>query len=238
MVKNGEVTIIMPKNFNWEKTLNKTWYWSKVILALIILTLLSYGYGTFHPNKHAKLKVNSELDIFYMNQIKDMDLREPEFTYTNDVQFVRALHKCINYINFSTPKDKRVPYEMIVGQAALESGWGMSRFATEANNLFGIRTFSEKTPHLLPVGVEKWPGWGVRSFGSKCDSVKEYVRLLNEHPAYAEFREKRKETVDPIKLIKTLDKFSTTVDYDKRVIRIIKKVRKLENTFATDKSIK
>ena len=80
--------IIMPKNFNWEKTLNKTWYWSKVILALIILTLLSYGYGTFHPNKHAKLKVNSELDIFYMNQIKDMDLREPEFTYTNDVQFV------------------------------------------------------------------------------------------------------------------------------------------------------
>ena len=53
----------MPKNFNWEKTLNKTWYWSKVILALIILTLLSYGYGTFHPNKHAKLKVNSELDI-------------------------------------------------------------------------------------------------------------------------------------------------------------------------------
>ena len=137
----------MPKNFDWEKTLNKTWYWSKVILALIILTLLSYGYGTFHPNKHAKLKVNSELDIFYMNQIKDMDLREPEFTYTNDVQFVRALHKCINYINFSTPKDKRVPYEMIVGQAALESGWGMSRFATEANNLFGIRTFSEKTPH-------------------------------------------------------------------------------------------
>ena len=50
----------MPKNFDWEKTLNKTWYWSKVILALIILTLLSYGYGTFHPNKHAKLKVNSE----------------------------------------------------------------------------------------------------------------------------------------------------------------------------------
>ena len=52
MVKNGEDMIIMPKNFDWEKTLNKTWYWSKIILALIILTLLSYGYGTFHPNKH------------------------------------------------------------------------------------------------------------------------------------------------------------------------------------------
>ena len=238
MVKNGEDMIIMPKNFDWEKILNKTWYWSKIILALIILTLLSYGYGTFHPNKHAKSKVNLQLDLFYMSQIKEMDLREPEFTYNNDVQFVRALHKCINYVNFSTPKNKRVPYEMIIGQAALESGWGTSRFAMKANNLFGIRTFSQKVPHLLPMDVEKWPGWGVRSFASKCDSVKEYVRLLNEHPAYKEFREKRKQTNDPLLLIKTLDKFSTTADYDQRVIRIINKVRKLENTFATDKTIK
>ena len=44
-------------------------------------------------------------------------------------------------------------------------------------------------------------------------------------------------TLDPIALIKTLDKFSTTSDYDKRVIRIINKVRKLEDTYA-DKSIK
>ena len=238
MVENGEDMIIMPKNFDWEKILNKTWYWSKIILALIILTLLSYGYGTFHPNKHAKSKVNLQLDLFYMSQIKEMDLREPEFTYNNDVQFVRALHKCINYVNFSTPKNKRVPYEMIIGQAALESGWGTSRFAMKANNLFGIRTFSQKVPHLLPMDVEKWPGWGVRSFASKCDSVKEYVRLLNEHPAYKEFREKRKQTNDPLLLIKTLDKFSTTTDYDQRVIRIINKVRKLENTFATDKTIK
>ena len=230
--------IIMPKNFNWEKTLNKTWYWCKVILSLIVLTLLSYGYGTFHPNKHAKLKVNSELDIFYMNQIKDMDLREPEFTYTNDVQFVRALHKCINYINFKTPKHLRVPYEMIIGQAALESGWGTSRFATEANNLFGIRTWSKDVPHLLPQGVDKWPGWGVRAFASKCDSVQEYVRLLNEHQAYVKFRDARKTSNDPIVLIKTLDKFSTTADYDKRVIRIINKIRKLEETYASDKTIK
>ena len=44
--------------------------------------------------------------------------------------------------------------------------------------------------------------------------------------------------LDPIALIKTLDKFSTTADYDKRVIRIINKVRKLEDTYASDKTIK
>ena len=190
----------------------------------------SYYYGTYSPNKTAIAEVNAELDVFYMNKIEEMDLQEPEFTYINDTQFIRAMHKCINYINFKTPKNLRVPYEMIIGQAALESGWGTSRFAKEANNLFGIRTWTKETPHLLPVGIEQWPGWGVRVFPSKCDSVKEYVRLLNEHPAYEDFRELRLKTNDPIALIKTLDKFSTTPDYDKRVIRMIKKIRKLEES--------
>ena len=169
-----------------------------------------------------------------MQKIEEMGLKEPEFTYNNDIQFVRAMHKCINYINFSLPKDQRVPYEMIIGQAALESGWGNSRFAVEANNLFGIRTWSKDTPHLLPQGITKWPGWGVRAFASKCDSVKEYVRLLNNHNAYKDFRVLRQKMLDKnlqldsFQLIKTLDKFSTTPDYDKRVIRMIKKIRKLE----------
>ena len=30
-----------------------------------------------------------------------MELRELEFVYNNDIQFVRAMHKCIDYINFS-----------------------------------------------------------------------------------------------------------------------------------------
>ena len=61
---------------------------------------------------------------------------------------------------FTTPKHLRVPYEMIIGQAALESGWGKSRFATVGNNLFGIRTYGlEEVAHLLPMGVEKsWLG--------------------------------------------------------------------------------
>ena len=215
-------------NFNWQKLLNKSWTYTKVFFAVLTLMVGSYFYGTYYPNKSAIAEVNAELDVFYMNKIKEMDLQEPEFTYINDTQFIRAMHKCINYINFKTPKHLRVPYEMIIGQAALESGWGTSRFAKEANNLFGIRTWDKSIPHLRPQGIEKWPGWGVRVFPSKCDSVKEYVRLLNEHPAYEDFRALRLKTNDPIQLIKTLDKFSTTPDYDKRVIRMIKKIRKIE----------
>ena len=214
--------------FNWDLLLNRAWFYTKVLFAVMALMTATYYWGTYNPNKSAIAVVNDDLDKFYMNKIKEMDLQEPEFTYINDTQFIRSMHKCINYVNFNTPKHLRVPYEMIIGQAALESGWGTSRFAIKANNLFGIRTFTESVPHLIPQGIEKWPGWGVRVFPSKCDSVKEYVRLLNEHPAYEDFRALRLKTNDPIQLIKTLDKFSTTPDYDKRVIRMIKKIRKIE----------
>jgi len=220
--------------FNWDKLLHTSWFYTKVLFAVMALMLASYIYGTYKPNETAKAKVNEELDIFYMNEIKAMDLQEPEFTYNNDIQFVRAMHKCINFINFTLPKNERVPYEMIIGQAALESAWGQSRFAKEANNLFGIRTWNKDTPHLLPQGVEKWPGWGVKAFASKCDSVHYYIDLLNNHNAYKEFRELRQrmldnnEMLDALQLIKKLDKFSTTKDYDARVARMIFKIRKLE----------
>ena len=214
--------------FNWDLLLNRAWFYTKVLFAVMALMTATYYWGTYNPNKSAIAVVNDDLDKFYMNKIKEMDLQEPEFTYINDTQFIRSMHKCINYINFNTPKHLRVPYEMIIGQAALESGWGTSRFAKEANNLFGIRTWTKSTPHLLPQGIDKWPGWGVRVFASKCDSVKEYVRLLNEHPAYEKFRELRKKTKDSLQLIKTLDKFSTTKDYDERVARMIFKIRELE----------
>ena len=226
----------MGKSYNWHRLANQAWFYTKVFFTVLTLMVAAYAYGTYNPNKSAKAVVNEELDLFYMQKIEEMGLQEPEFTYSNDIQFVRAMHKCINYINFSLPKDKRVPYEMIIGQAALESGWGNSRFAMKANNLFGIRTWSEDTPHLLPHGIDKWPGWGVRAFASKCDSVKEYVRLLNNHNAYKEFRVLRQKMLDKnqqlesVQLIKTLDKFSTTADYDKRVIRMIKKIRKLEES--------
>ena len=218
----------MPSKLQWQNALDKAWFYTKLLFALGIFCTIGYGWGTYNPNKSAIADVNTELDKFYVNKIKEMDLQEPEFTYINDTQFIRAMHKCIDYINFTTPKHLRVPYEMIIGQAALESGWGKSRFATEGNNLFGIRTWKETSPHLLPIGVEKWPGWGVKVFASKCDSVKYYVDLLNNHSAYEKFRKLRLTTNDSTLLIKTLDKFSTTADYDQRVIRMIKKIRKLE----------
>ena len=203
-----------------------------------------YGAGTFYPNPLAKKWANEELRQEHTKWAQNLGLYPPEMRYKTNKEFVLAVNYCVDYLNFTTPADKRVPIEMLVGQAVLESGWGKSRFAKEANNLFGIRVFKSTAPHLLPKGIEEWQGWGVRVFKTKCDSVREYIRLLNEHPAYEDFRTLREtmlvnnRPLDPIALIKTLDKFSTTADYDNRVIRIINKVRKLEDTHASDKTIK
>ena len=204
--------------------------WAKRIFWSILILAIVYGAGTFYPNSLAKKWANEELRQEHTKWAQNLGLVSKEMRYKTKKEFIKELGYCVDYINFTTPIDKRVPIEMLVGQAVLESGWGTSRFAKEANNLFGIRVFKSTAPHLLPLGVDKWQGWGVRVFKTKCDSVKEYIRLLNEHPAYEDFRALRaqmqatNQPLDSKKLIKTLKAFSTTEDYALRVINMMKKI--------------
>ena len=208
------------------------WMWAKRIFWSILVLMIAGGAGTFYPNPLAKKWANEELRQEHTKWAQNLGLVSKEMKYKTKKEFIKELGYCVDYINFTTPVDKRVPIEMLVGQAVLESGWGTSRFAKEANNLFGIRVFKSTSPHLLPLGVEKWQGWGVRVFKTKCDSVKEYIRLLNEHPAYEDFRVMRtkmlatNQPLDSVKLIKTLKAFSTTTDYASRVINMMSKIEK------------
>ena len=58
----------MPKKYNWNLLLEKSWKITKILFALIVFGVLCYGYGTFKPNSHAVVKINAELDKFYMNK--------------------------------------------------------------------------------------------------------------------------------------------------------------------------
>ena len=109
--------------------------------------------------------------------------------------FVYSLNSCITDLNKITPTEKQIPSELIVAQAIIETGWGTSRFANEANNLFGIRE-------------------GLKEFKTKCDSVADYIRIINEVPAYAEFREMRQDGVtDALLLARTLKKWAVDPNY-------------------------
>ena len=50
-------------------------------------------------------------------------------------EFVMSLSQCIDHIYQDVPITKQIPKTLIIAQAALETGWGVSRFANEGNNL-------------------------------------------------------------------------------------------------------
>lgn len=81
-----------------------------------------------------------------------------------------------------------IPASMVLAQAALESGWGTSRFAREGNNLFGTRTYNPDTPGITP---DKANGFRVVKYASLGDSVGHYMLNLNTNEAYREFRKAR-----------------------------------------------
>ena len=202
------------------------------IMWFILIVLVAYVFGTFTPNPYISHKIKLEVETKFTDWANNLGLQEPAFNYNNDMQFVQAVRKCVDWVNFETPRMERVPVEMIVAMAALESGWGTSRFALEGNNLFGIRTYDKDVPHMLLEGRTTWKGWGVRIFPTKCQGVKFLVELLNNHYAYDEFRFERTKLLvmdkplDSKKLIYTLKSYSTTSDYAERVNYIIDKIRK------------
>lgn len=83
-----------------------------------------------------------------------------------------------------------VPPSLILAQAANESGWGMSRFAQHANNIFGEWTFTPGTG-LVPEGRPEGETYEVKRFKDLHASIRSYLRNLNTHSAYRTMRNKR-----------------------------------------------
>ena len=144
-------------------------------------------------------------------------------TETKD-DFVYSLNKCIDHIYSTLPSEQHIPRELVIAQAAIETGWGKSRFANEGNNLFGIRTFNKDDEWLLPITWDqnKWIGWGVKVYADRCESVKDYVRILNEVWAYEEFREVRENGGTVFGLADTLTKYASKPTYTILVKNIIR----------------
>ncbi len=82
-----------------------------------------------------------------------------------------------------------IPVSLVLAQAAIESRWGKSRFAREANNLFGMWTWGKRG--IVPKNRPEGERYKIRIFSSLEESVASYMRNLNRHWAYEEFREAR-----------------------------------------------
>jgi len=106
-----------------------------------------------------------------------------------------------------------IPISLTIAQAAIESGWGTSRFALKGNAFFGQKIVGSNENGIKPI-ENKNPLVKVRSFNTLKDSVYAYAKNLNTHNAYKKFRQVRREqrslsqTLDGYNLAKTLKNYS------------------------------
>ena len=148
----------------------------------------------------------------------------PDFEHTNNQQFIDNVVQCVKYIEHNTTDVYPVNLELLIAQAALESGWGNSRFARVGKNLFGIRTYDLPEPHMLPSNNPK--KWGVKVFEHECDSVLNYMNILNNGGAYKKYRELRENGIDdPYILVETLDAYAADKHYFSKIKSILTKIR-------------
>ena len=165
-----------------------------------------------------------------INYKKPIMAKQPEFTFNDSDEFISALESCINWLEKDTIIYQNIPREITIAQAVIESDYGRSRFAKQGNNLFGVRTWDLKTPHIKPFN-DKNSIFGLKVYETKCDSVKDYIRILNTGSAFEDFRELRFkmlkiDNIDPLLLVEKLNRFATDPDYIKIIKKTIIKLRK------------
>ncbi|WP_144436863.1 glucosaminidase domain-containing protein [Thermosulfidibacter takaii] len=115
-----------------------------------------------------------------------------------------------------------VPPGLVIAQAAIESGWGSSRFFCEANNIFGEWDFS-----LNSTGVKaKDSDVYLKKFDNLLEAVDSYYYNINTGWAYEEFRKARTKSKNSLVLAKYLHRYSQLgPEYVERLIKVIKSNR-------------
>ena len=119
-----------------------------------------------------------------------------------------------------------IPISLALAQAAIESGWGTSRYSREGNAIFGQYTFDESRG-LKPKDRNENDQFFIKKFSNLSESVRSYLKNINTHLAYADFREERKklrmsgEKLSGYKLVNFLK------DYSERKDSYIKDVKEI-----------
>lgn len=147
-----------------------------------------------------------------------------DFDYSNDPkkEFVAGITECTVKTNSSLPPHFRVVVVISVAQAILESNWGQSRFAIEGNNFYGIIQTDVTEPHLKAENSDIM----VKVYGRKCESVGDYISLLNTSPHFTFYRTIRlkqfvSQEVSLDDVIDTLGPYAMDPAYTKKIKEVV-----------------
>ena len=116
------------------------------------------------------------------------------------------------FLHLLTRADE-IPPSLALSQAALESGWGTSRFVKEGNNLFGMWCY-EPGCGIVPKRRPEGKNYEVVSYDTPRDSFLAYFRNLNTNRYYLQMRAIRRSlrnqdlAFNGIDLAEGLDRYS------------------------------
>ena len=145
-----------------------------------------------------------------------------DFKYSNKDEFVRGITECTVHFNTAIPPQFRAVVIISVAQAALESNWGESRFARLGNNFYGMIETDKSKPHIKALDSDII----LRKYNRKCESVADYITLLNTGTQFTEYRKIRnKQTVTQQinlnEIINSLNTFALDKDYTKKIKKTV-----------------
>jgi Bax protein len=144
-----------------------------------------------------------KLKDIYSHVLNNMDIIEED----KDIQLLYDYCDCIDPNNLLLCLFEN-PTSVMLAQAAIESGWGTSRFFLEGFNLYGIHSFNIKDNRIQanntlddsPVYVKKYP--------DVLSSISDYLRTLGRVDSYAKYRETRMKSKNVIEMLQYLSKYS------------------------------
>ena len=147
-----------------------------------------------------------------------------DFDYAKDDkdQFVQGIAECTIKYNANIDPFERAIIVISVAQAIIESNWGESRFAREANNFYGIIQTDRTEPHIKSLRGEAL----LKVYGNKCESVGDYIELLNGSEYFKEYRDIRvkqviTEEVDIFAVIGSLDSYAIDPKYTRKLKDVV-----------------
>ncbi len=95
----------------------------------------------------------------------------------------------LNYMDELLNRVDMVPIRFALAQAAIESGWGSSRFCKEGNAYFGIHCY--KAGCGIKAKADEEGSFEVKAYKNAQESVTDYILFLNSKRGMRRFRKER-----------------------------------------------
>ena len=173
-----------------------------------------------------------------LEHIENWLIENPHYIKSDSIFLFRLYerYKCSDITELKN-RLKPHPASIVLGQAALESGWGSSRFFQEANNVFGIWSYHAGENRIKALMGRDSTSIYVRKYSNIEESVMDYYQTIARVRAYKEFRCERALSNDPQKLVPLLHRYSEVGEaYTKKLNSLIKNNNLMQyDNYAIDK---